>query len=151
MKLGKLVKDGGFRSGAARAGNRVSVHWHSGVRNMIRGTTKNFFATSGYKVRVTSIQIFGLLILCVFPVLALPFAHGRARVFDIVAIVLPLIIAGGAARQFRTPLLFAVTYPLGALLFAWMLLRSMVVTLWRGGIEWRGTFYPLEELKRGVV
>jgi hypothetical protein len=151
MKLGKLAKDGGFRSGAAKAGDRVSVHWHSGVGNMIRGTTKNFFATSGYKVRVTSIQILGLLIMCVFPVVALPFAHGRARVFDIVAIALPLIIAGGAARQFRTPLPFAVTYPLGSLLFAWMLLRSMVVTLWRGGIEWRGTFYPLEELKRGVV
>lgn len=151
MKLGKLAKDGGFRSGAAKAGNAVSVHWHSGVRNLIRGTTKNFFATSGYRVRVTLIQILGLLILCVFPVLALPFAHGHARVFDLVAIVLPLIIAAGAARQFRTPVFFALTYPIGATIFAWMLLRSMIVTLWRGGIEWRGTFYPLEELKRGVV
>ena len=151
MKLGKLAKDGGFRSGAAKAGDAVSVHWHSGVGNMIRGTTKNFFATSGYKVRVTSIQIFGLLIMCVFPVVALPFTHGHARLFDLVAIVLPLIIAAGAARQFRTPVLFAVTYPIGAAIFAWMLLRSMVVTLWRGGIEWRGTFYPLEELRRGVV
>jgi hypothetical protein len=40
---------------------------------------------------------------------------------------------------------------LGALIFAWMLARSTVVTLWNGGITWRGTFYPLEELKRGVV
>jgi Glycosyl transferase family 2 len=151
MKLGKLVKEGGFRSGAAKAGDAVKVHWHSGVGNMIRGTTKNFFAAAGYKVRVTSIQIFGLLMMCVFPVAALPFTHGLARLFDAVAIALPLIVAGGATRQAGTPLLFAVTYPIGALLFAWMLLRSMVVTLWRGGIEWRGTFYPLEELKRGVV
>jgi hypothetical protein len=33
-----------------------------------------------------------------------------------------------------------------------MLLRSTVVTLGQGGgIVWRDTFYPLEELKRGVV
>jgi hypothetical protein len=32
-----------------------------------------------------------------------------------------------------------------------MLLRSTVVTLWRGGVTWRDTFYPLEDLKRGVV
>ena len=36
-------------------------------------------------------------------------------------------------------------------LLLWMLARSTIVTLWKGGIEWRGTFYPLEELKRGAV
>jgi len=32
-----------------------------------------------------------------------------------------------------------------------MLVRSTIVTLWSRGITWRGTFYPLKELKRGVV
>ena len=41
--------------------------------------------------------------------------------------------------------------PIGAVLFCYMLLRSTVVTLWHGGVTWRGTFYPLEHLKRGVV
>jgi hypothetical protein len=26
-----------------------------------------------------------------------------------------------------------------------------VVTLWQGGIVWRDTFYPLDDLKRGAV
>ena len=151
MKIGKLVKDGGFRSGAAKAGAAVSVHWHAGVGNMIRGTTKNFFAVSRFKLWVACAQIFAVLLTCVFPVAALPFAHGWARAFDAIAVALPLIIAGGAARQFGEPVLYAVTYPVGALIFAWMLARSAIVTLWQGGIVWRGTFYPLEELKRGVV
>jgi 2-keto-4-pentenoate hydratase len=46
---------------------------------------------------------------------------------------------------------YALTHPLGAVLFAYMLLRSTVVTLRQGGIIWRGTFYALEELKRGAV
>jgi len=151
MKLGKLVKDGGFRSGAAKAGGAVSVHWHAGVGNMIRGTTKNFFATSGFKLWLTSTHIFGLLLMCVFPVAALAFTHGLARGFDAIAVALPLIIAAGAARQFDAPGVYALTYPIGALIFVWMLARSTIVTLWQGGIVWRGTFYPLDELKRGVV
>src|SRR5271169_3066456 len=55
MKLGKLVKEAGFRSGVAKAGDAVSVHWHSGVGNMIRGTTKNFFATTGFRLSITSL------------------------------------------------------------------------------------------------
>jgi len=151
MKLGKLVKDGGFRSGAAKAGDAVSVHWHAGVGNMIRGTTKNFFATSGFKLWLTGLHIFGLLLMCVFPVVALAFTHGWARAFDVIAVLLPLIIAAGAARQFEAPMAYAVTYPIGAAIFAWMLARSTIVTLWRGGIVWRGTFYPLDELRKGVV
>ena len=151
MKLGKLLKEAGFRSGVAKAGEAVSVHWHAGIRNMVRGTTKNFFAASGFKLRVTAVQVFGLLLMCVFPAVALPFVHGWARVFASVAAAVPLIVEGAVAREFKTSPAWAVTYPIGALIFAWMLARSAIVTLWRGGIVWRGTFYPLEELKRGVV
>jgi Glycosyl transferase family 2 len=151
MKLGKLVKEAGFRSGAAKAGYAVSVHWHAGIGNMVRGTTKNLFAASGFKLWMTAVQAFGLLLMCVFPAVALAFAHGWARVFACVAAGVPLVVAGAVAREFKTSVGWAVTYPIGAAIFAWMLMRSAIVTLWRGGIVWRGTFYPLEELRRGVV
>jgi glycosyltransferase involved in cell wall biosynthesis len=50
MKLGKLAKQEGFRSGLARAGDDVSVHWHSGLGNIIKGTTKNFFAFAEFSL-----------------------------------------------------------------------------------------------------
>jgi len=37
------------------------------------------------------------------------------------------------------------------LIFAWMMVRSAIVTMWQGGVMWRGTFYRLNELRRGVV
>ena len=151
MKLGKLAKEAGVRSGAAKAGDAVSVHWHAGVRNMVRGTTKNFFAASGYSLPLALLQIFGLVLMCDVPVAALPFVHGWARIFAAIAVALPLIATAGVALEFHAPIVYAFTYPIGALIFAWMLTRSMIVTLWQGGIIWRGTFYPLEELRRGIV
>jgi hypothetical protein len=32
-----------------------------------------------------------------------------------------------------------------------MVLRSTIITLRQGGIVWRDTFYPLDELRRGLV
>lgn len=151
MKLGKLMKEAGFASGAARAGESVSVHWHDGVRNMVRGTTKNFFATSGFSVPRTLLRIFGLLIFFDLPIVALPFARGWALVFTLIAVALPLIAEAGAAREFGESALWGISFPVGALIFVWMLTRSMIVTLWQGGIEWRGTFYPLEQLRKGIV
>jgi hypothetical protein len=47
--------------------------------------------------------------------------------------------------------LYALTHPLGAVLFSWMLARSAIATLLRGGVMWRDTFYPLEELRKGLI
>lgn len=151
MKLGKLAKEAGVSSCVARAGDAVSVHWHAGITNMILGTTKNFFATTGFRAYIVAAQIFGLVLMFLFPLAAFPFAHGWARVFDLVSIVLPVLALAGVCREFKISPLYALTYPIGALIFIWMLLRSTIVTLWKGGIDWRGTFYPLDELKRGVV
>ena len=71
--------------------------------------------------------------------------------FAAVAIVLPVLAQAGAALEFEESPLYAVTQPLGALVFVWMIVRSTFVTLRQGGIYWRGTFYPIDELKRGVV
>jgi hypothetical protein len=151
VKLGKLVKEAGCSSGIAKSGTSVSVYWHAGVRNIIQGTTKNFFATTGFSLPTVCVQILGLLMLSVMPWMALPFVHGWARLFAAIAVALAICAEGGVAIENGVSPLYALTHPIGALIFGWMLARSTIVTLWQGGITWRGTFYPLEKLKRGVV
>jgi Glycosyl transferase family 21 len=151
VKVGKLVKEAGLRSGVARAGRAVTVRWHAGLGNIIRGTTKNFYATTGFRLWVAVGQVTGNLLMFVLPWVALPFVHGWARIFAAMAIVLPLMAQAGAAMEFEESPFYAVTQPLGALIVCWMIVRSTFVTLRQGGIRWRGTFYAIEELKRGVV
>jgi Glycosyl transferase family 2 len=151
LKLGKIIKEGGFRSGVARGDDAVSVHWHAGLANIVRGTTKNFFAATGFRLPILASQVLGTLLMFVFPVVALPFMRGWALTFAAIAAGLALIIAAGAAKGIGASPAYGLTYPIGALIICWMLLRSTAVTLWQGGVTWRGTFYPIEELKRGVV
>ncbi len=54
-------------------------------------------------------------------------------------------------RLCRASPLYGLTFPLGAVLLSYTLLRSMVVTLWQGGVLWRDTFYPLKDLRKGMV
>jgi hypothetical protein len=49
------------------------------------------------------------------------------------------------------PPYYFLLHPVSTLLFAYTLLRSMVLTLWNDGVTWRGTKYPLEELRKGAV
>jgi len=151
MKLGKLVKQENFRSAVALANNEISVHWHRGVRNIIRGTTKNFFAFAGFSLWTAGLQMFGLLMMCVVPWIALFFAYGWPLVFACICAGVAVILHAGACLEFKVSPMYALTFPIGALMFIWMQARSMIVTLWTGGITWRGTFYQLKELKRGVV
>ena len=43
---------------------------------------------------------------------------------------------------------YAWLYPLGAVAMIFALLRSMTVVLARRGIQWRGTLYPLRDLRK---
>ena len=151
MKLGKVVKEAGVRSGVARGWKEVTVRWHAGVRNIVRGTTKNFFAVVGFNFWVACAQLGMVFLLCIAPWVALPFLSGWALAFDAAAVALAVVTEAGVAIEAGISPFYAVTEPLGALIFSWMLLRSTIVTLWSGGITWRGTFYPLEKLRKGVV
>jgi len=42
-------------------------------------------------------------------------------------------------------------HPVSASLLMYTLMRSMIHTLWNGGVVWRGTMYRLEELRKGLV
>jgi glycosyltransferase involved in cell wall biosynthesis len=151
MKLGKIVKQAGFRSGVAVAQDAVVVRWQAGLGNLVRGVTKNFFAGAGYRLSVVAIQLLGLFLMNITPFLGVVFGSGWIRLLSGIAVAVALIFHGGVAWTMRVSPLYALTHPIGAALFMYMLMRSTVVTLWQGGVEWRGTFYSLEELRRGVV
>ena len=151
MKLGKLMKMAGLRSCVAVAQDMVRVRWHSGLRNVIRGVTKNMFAACDYSAPFALVAMSLPLIMSVLPFFGLAFSTGWARVFAGIAVGVAMLIHGAMIWSTGASPLFALTHPLGAVIFSWMLARSAIATLLRGGVVWRDTFYPLEELRKGLV
>ncbi len=148
VKLGKMIKMGGFRSGVAVAQDAVSVRWHAGISNLIRGVEKNFFATAQFSGPRVAAQSIGILALNVLPFFAIFIGQGWVRAFASIAVLIALSFHIGVDIVMSVSPLYCLTLPLGAVLFNYMLLRSTFITLRQGGITWRGTFYSLEELRR---
>src|SRR5260370_11932229 len=73
MKLAKIVKQSGFRSAVGVAQDFVTVRWHSGIGNIVRAVTKNFFAGAGFELSVVAVQLICILCANMLPFLALPF------------------------------------------------------------------------------
>ncbi len=151
MKIGKLVKQNKFRSCVAVAQDFVSVRWHAGAGNVIRGVTKNFFAGFGYNIAFATMAVAAMLATHVVPFIGVFAGHGWIRILSAIAVAIALFLHMGVDVVSKVSPLYALTLPLGAVIFCYMLARSVAVTLWQGGVTWRGTFYPLDELKRGRV
>jgi glycosyltransferase involved in cell wall biosynthesis len=151
MKLGKVVKNAGYAQRNVFGQDLISIRWGHGAMGIVNNLTKNFFAVLSFQWPRTLLSAFGLAFLNFGPFLGLWLAHGWARLPFAVALVSLFLIYVGIWRRSSVPPYYFLLHPASAALFIYTLLRSMVLTLWNNGIEWRGTKYPLEELRKGMV
>jgi hypothetical protein len=151
VKLGKLLKRGGWRQDFLNGNGAIEVEWYAGWREVRDGLMKNLFAGTGYSVAAT---VGGSLVqgqLLAGPLLALPFGSGLAQALNLASCGLLLALGALCAPQFGTRRWGGALLPAFAIFGAWLMWRSMWLALARGGIDWRGTRYPLAELRRNIV
>lgn len=149
MKLARLVKGRGFRQDVASGLGLVRVEWQPSLRGAIRGLEKNAYAASDYRLGPLAGGSLLLILTGVLPFVGLGVARGAARAACLggVALIYAMYRRSGSER----PLLHAALHPLNVSLFVYAVLRSAYRAISTGFIEWRGTRYPLEELRRNVL
>ena len=151
IKLGKILKQAGFRQDAAYAPEFLAVEWYASVSEAVRGLEKNAFSGAGYSIPLVLCGA-ALHTLCIiWPFAALFLTSGITRDLNIAVVVVTLLLFADCARFHHARVWHAVGYPLAMALFVVILLRTMILNLIQGGIYWRGTFYPLKELKANKV
>jgi len=151
MKLGKVIKKTGFRQRNVFGEDLISVRWAKGAMGVVDNLTKNFFAVLSFQWWRTVASAFGLFFLNLWPFIGLWLAQGWVRLPYAIALgSMFLIYLGMSFRSSIAPYYF-VLHPVSTVLFEYTLLRSMFLTLRNDGVTWRGTKYPLEELRKGMV
>lgn len=93
----------------------------------------------------------GMAILNLLPFVGVFLAPGWSRVGYGVALVSMFLLYAGIWREVEVQPWYFFLHPVSTLMFIYTMLRSMYFTLRNGGVEWRGTKYLLEELRRGLV
>jgi glycosyltransferase involved in cell wall biosynthesis len=151
MKLGKVVKQAGFAQRNVFGGDLISLRWAKGAMGIVNNLTKNFFAVLSFQWWRTVISAFGLAFLNLGPFLGIFLAHGWARAPYGMALGSMFAIYIGMSWRSAVPPYYFLLHPVSTTLFIYTLLRSMFLTLWNDGIVWRGTKYPLAELRKGMV
>jgi cellulose synthase/poly-beta-1,6-N-acetylglucosamine synthase-like glycosyltransferase len=151
MKLGKVVKKGGFAQRNVFGEDLISIRWANGAMGVVNNLTKNFFAVLSFQWWRTLLAVVALAFLNFGPFLGIGLAHGWARAPFAVALGSMFLIYLGMSWRSGVPAYYFVLHPVSTTLFIYTLLRSMFLTLWNDGIVWRGTKYPLEELRKGMV
>jgi glycosyltransferase involved in cell wall biosynthesis len=151
MKLGKVIKNAGFAQRNVFGEDLISIHWAKGAFGIVDNLTKNFFAVLSFQWPRTVVSIVGLGFLNLGPFLGIWLAQGWARVPYAIALISLFGIYYGMSRMSEVRAYYFFLHPVSTSLFMYILLRSMVHTLWNDGIVWRGTKYPLEELRKGMV
>jgi len=150
IKLGKIVKHNGYRQEMLNGTEFIYVPWYSSVGELIDGTMKHF-AGLDYSVLAVMAVTTAILVLNVWPFVAVFVTAGSTRLMYIAVVLALLWQSWATAGQLKISRDHIFASVLGVLLYVYILWRAMLLALINNGISWRGTRYPLAELKANKV
>lgn len=148
VRLGVEVKREGYRQRIAFGRELIRLHWAPGALGMARNLTKNLYAGFGFSPALLLAGCLGLALICYAPIAAL-FGPWTLRAAALLSLAMAALHYRLASKYFSgVRAAWALSMPFAASIVIYAMLRSMILTLARRGVVWRGTFYPLRELRR---
>lgn len=151
LKLGKIIKRAGFNQEYRQAIGDLRLAWYPSVPAFIHGLEKNVLAGMDYRVGALLLILALQLALGLLPWALLLASDPLVRGLTLATVLASLTSFSRFLKYSETSVLLALLEPIILLLFVFTCARSTVLALVRGGIIWRGTFYPLHVLRQNVI
>jgi hypothetical protein len=149
VKLGQRIKASGGRQAAGIGVELAWVEWYTTVGELVRGLEKNCFAGVEYRFSSVVLSTLAVLALSAGPVALLGLLPTRLGLsLNGASLLLLLALYLDQARLQKVPLGSIFFFPISIGLMIFVMWRSALMTIFRGGITWRGTFYPMKELRK---
>jgi hypothetical protein len=146
--LGKLIKRGGYRQECMDGRGFVDVPWYCSVSELIEGLMKNVYAFYNYTLGYMAAGLAAIAAVVVLPYWGILFADGMARICFLATLAVRVagigsgLISSGVEKKALVWLLVTPFFML------YIILRATTLALIRGGISWRGSFYPMRMLRK---
>jgi glycosyltransferase involved in cell wall biosynthesis len=147
LRLGWKVKRAGMRQHVALGPGLVRIRWIEGALAVVRLTEKNGFAVYRYRVGLTLLAAAGLALDAALPLAALV-AGGWTALAGVLTYAAIAAVYAANRRVTQVSAWHAALFAPAVAVVTYAFLRSAVLTRARGGVKWRGTLYPLRELRR---
>lgn len=151
LKLGKILKQQGSRQQLVYGTGLIWVEWYASLRELILGLEKNIFAGTDYRLWLAISGVVFNMVAILWPYCAVFLTSGSTLLLYALIVMLMSMLVADSARFHGFSPWFALGFPLTAGLFTFIVVRSVTCNLVKGGITWRGTFYPLTELRTNRV
>jgi glycosyltransferase involved in cell wall biosynthesis len=149
LRLAWKIKRAGYAQRIVLGPGLARIRWIDGALSIVGLVEKNGFAGLRYRVGISLLAFLGFAVQIVLPLAAMA-CGGWAALAGLLTYA--LIAVAYAANRLVTqvsPWVAVFFAPATAiLLFAFA--RSMFLTIKRNGVLWRGTLYPLDELRHNA-
>ncbi len=150
IMLGKIIKQHGYRQECLSGYDFLKVHWYESTRDMINGLMKNIFALYNFRVSYVLVAILMICVMTILPVWGTFLATGPAQLCFALAAITRLSSSTYGALYTSTTLWTVPFSLLTPYINIYIILKGMITTLANRGISWRGTYYPLDKLKKNM-
>ncbi len=149
MGIALMMKNRGAALDVLSGQDLVEVDWYPTLAAIHDGVVQRFIMGANYHLAVYLAQSLALLFCLLAPIIAALVLAAVTPLawLGLVAYVLPSLILGVGIRGPTIPRGPLVALPLGYVVIVYGMLRSVFTYLRRGGLYWRGTVYPLRELR----
>jgi hypothetical protein len=151
VALGQMLKDSGARQRLAKGNGYVLVEFYPTIRAAISGSERSLFTSLGgcSLVRASAIGL-GFTILESAPLILLAAAREkRLRKLGAALFLTQAAVSIAYGRWMERPVAHAAFAPVMSVVMGALMISAGVLGTLRGGIFWKGTFYPKAMLRQG--